>query len=244
MTGSLIAALSLGLLGSFHCVGMCGPIALALPVHQLSPFKKITAMFSYNFGRAVTYSVIGLLFGAIGKGFSIFSLQQILSVVLGSIILLSVLLPSHIIKQFSFTNKFYLVFNYVKSKIGRLIQNKSAGSLFLIGLLNGLLPCGMVYIALAGAMATGNELKGALFMAVFGLGTFPLMLSLTWFSDLISIKFRTYIRTAVPYLISVMAILMILRGMNLGIPYVSPKLETMKKAESGMVEQKLKCCHK
>lgn len=116
-----------------------------------------------------------------------------------------------------------------------LFTQRSYSSLFAIGLLNGLLPCGLVYIALAGALASGTALNGALFMAAFGLGTIPMMMSLSWFANVISVRFRSGLRMAFPYLISVMAILMILRGMNLGIPYLSPKMEA---------NGNKTCCHK
>ncbi|MGZ4043606.1 MAG: sulfite exporter TauE/SafE family protein, partial [Bacteroidia bacterium] len=98
---SIVAAISLGLLGSFHCIGMCGPIALALPVHQATVFRKVVAILLYNSGRIITYSLLGLLFGIIGQGFAVFGLQQVLSVSLGTLILLSIILPKKFVSRFS-----------------------------------------------------------------------------------------------------------------------------------------------
>lgn len=251
---SVIAAISLGLLGSFHCIGMCGPIALALPVHQSSPLRKTVAILLYNSGRIVTYSLLGLLFGIIGEGFAVFGLQQILSISLGILILLSIILPKKIVSGFSATNKLSSLFGKLKSALSSLFSNRNLFSLFSIGVLNGLLPCGLVYMAIAGAVATGKTTDSVLFMIFFGMGTVPVMLSLSWFSNLISVKFRNGIRTTMPYLVSVMAILMIFRGLNLGIPYISPSyhqedktVSCCEKPAAVTVPEKgevMECCHK
>lgn len=233
----LISALSLGLLGSFHCVGMCGPIALALPVHQLSFWGKLKGILLYNFGRIFTYALLGGLFGLLGKSFVIAGFQQMASITLGALILIMVLLPESVYAKFKITSQIYSYAGKLKNKLGILFKKNNLSSLFFIGTLNGLLPCGLVYLGIAGAIATGDSLSGALFMAVFGLGTIPAILALALFSSNIKVSFRNKINKAMPYFISVMAILLILRGMNLGIPYVSPQLSSTK-AECH------KCCHK
>jgi sulfite exporter TauE/SafE len=222
----IIAAITLGFLGSFHCIGMCGPIALALPIHKASGIKKILLVLSYNFGRVATYLVFGAFAGLIGQSFFIAGYQQILSVTIGILILLTLFFSSgkrgaHILRSnlFSF-------FNTIKTKLGKLFLKSGLHSLFLIGLLNGLLPCGLVYIGIAGAIATGDIFRGALFMAVFGTGTIPVMLSLPLVGGIISVDARNKIRKTVPVIVGFMAILLILRGLNLGIPYVSPKVNT------------------
>ncbi len=239
----LWAAISLGLLGSLHCVGMCGPIALSLPVQGKSQSSRFVSILIYNAGRIITYSALGALFGLVGQGFAIFGLQQILSIVLGVIILLSVLLPGDLFAQFSFTSKFYQLFSKIKVSLGNMFQNRSTKALFYIGLLNGLLPCGLIYMAITGALASGSVINGALFMALFGLGTVPAMFSVAWFSNLISVKFRLGITKAMPYVVSVMAVLLILRGMNLGIPYISPKMDEQCHTEV-TTAPKVECCHK
>ena len=237
-----VAAISLGLLGSFHCVGMCGPLALALPIHHKSTFFKISSVFAYNIGRALTYFLLGVLFGLVGQGFAIFGLQQVLSVSLGALILLSLIIPKFFNHGSLFGPRIQSFVGRLKSVMADFINNGRAGSFLFIGLLNGLLPCGLVYMAIAGAIATGSSLNGGLFMAFFGLGTIPAMFGIMWFGQLISIKFRSGIRKAFPYMMSVIAIMMILRGLNLGIPYLSPKMGT-DKTEVSCHEQKA-CCHK
>jgi uncharacterized protein len=220
----LLAALSLGFLGSFHCIGMCGPIAMALPLGRESKFKRIAGSILYNSGRLTTYAVIGLCFGLLGKGFVIGGYQQILSIALGVIILLGVLIPSSVTSSFGLTKVIFPFVSKVKSLLSNLFRQKSFASLFLIGILNGLLPCGLVYLGVAGAIATGDALKGSLFMMMFGLGTMPAMLFVSLAAATISLQWRNRIRRGVPVFVAMTACVLILRGMNLGIPYLSPEL--------------------
>jgi len=240
----LIAAISLGLLGSFHCIGMCGPIALALPVHQYSPLKKYLSIIIYNFGRAFTYSLLGLVFGLLGQSFYLGGFQQSLSITLGVFILLILLFsytPVNSILKFNFLNR---PINTLKNNLGKLFNKKGIHFLFLIGLLNGLLPCGFVYMAIAGAAATGNYLDGAVFMFVFGLGTIPVMLSISVFGQFISVRYRNAIHKSVPVLVSIMAVLLIVRGLNLGIPMLSPeyKKEIVTVNNAPKKHVVIKCC--
>jgi sulfite exporter TauE/SafE len=240
----LIAAIVLGFLGGFHCVGMCGPIAMALPVHNKSASQKVITILIYNFGRIVTYSAFGLLFGAVGQSFVLFGLQQALSIVLGSLILLFVIISYFGKVNNPILSKAYFFINAVKSKLSNLFSKRNYSAFFSIGLLNGLLPCGLVYMALAGAIATGSIVNGALFMIFFGLGTLPFMFAVTYYSNLISLKVRNHMRKVVPVVVALMAVLMILRGMNLGIDYISPKLTQEKCEVTSEGKEKLDCCHK
>jgi len=232
-----LAAISLGFLGSFHCIGMCGPIALSIPVKRDSPFSAFLGSLIYNSGRIVTYGVLGFLFGMLGRGFVVAGWQSFLSVGLGVIILLSLFLPRFSILKIQ-TGFLFRLFEKVKIRMGKLFGVYTNRSLFIIGLLNGLLPCGLVYLGIAGSIATGDILKGSLFMMGFGLGTFPAMMLISVARDLISIRFRQGIRKAVPVFAGVMAIMLILRGLNLGIPYVSPSIEV----SEGMTQHN--CCKK
>ncbi len=232
----IIAALTMGFLGSFHCVGMCGPIALALPVGHFSGSSKIAAILLYNIGRIITYAAFGVLFGLIGQSFALAGFQQIMSLVIGCILLIVVLFP------YSWSQKMRIakwngLVNKVKMKLGLLFKQRSFSTLFSIGLLNGLLPCGLVYIAIAGSIAVADTAKGALFMALFGAGTIPAMFTITIVKDFISLNVRNKIQKAVPVFVGVMALLLILRGLNLGIPYISPKVQ---KGEC----TKMSCCAK
>ena len=233
----LLAAISLGFLGSFHCIGMCGPIALTIPVKRTSSLSIIGGGLVYNLGRIFTYACLGLIFGLLGQGFVLAGGQSILSVVLGIIILVLLLFP-HMTGKYLRAGILFGLVEKLKATLRRLFGMHSLRALLFIGILNGLLPCGLVYLGIAGAVATGDVLKGALFMAAFGAGTLPAMLAITVIRDYISVRFRQGIRSVMPMLVGAMAVLLILRGMNLGIPYVSPSIESNGKTECH------KCCHK
>lgn len=232
ITTLIIAALALGFLGSFHCIGMCGPIALSLPVQHLKGFQKIFGILIYNLGRALTYFLLGILFGVIGMSFQLFGWQQILSIALGSLLIL-VFVFSVFSKRFLKSSVLLQKWNQKISKIiVPLFHRKGFDALFLIGFLNGLLPCGLVYMAIAGALATGNILTSGLFMAAFGLGTMPAMMATSFAAGMITLKMRNTIKKSFPYLLGIMGILLLLRGMNLGIPYLSPVLGNTHQVEN------------
>ena len=218
------AAMAMGMLGSFHCVGMCGPLALSLPLSSNSLWAKFSGAFLYNAGRIVTYAAFGTVFGFIGSSVALFGYQQWLSVMMGVAIIVLVVLPKRITALKS-GNAVLAFFERLRAGLGKLFFKKSASSLFAIGLLNGLLPCGLVYMAAAGAVATGGIKSSVLFMVFFGLGTLPVMWSIAFFGNYIGITVRQKIRKAYPYMMTLMACLLILRGLGLGIPYVSPKMD-------------------
>lgn len=224
----ILAAFTMGLLGSFHCVGMCGPLALSLPLNSNSIWAKFSGALLYNTGRIITYSVFGLLFGIIGKSAAMFGFQQWFSILLGVLIIFLVVLPKRIpvLNNENFITAF---FKKIRLGLGDLFFRKGYSSLFTIGILNGLLPCGLVYMAAAGAVATGEVSSSVLFMVFFGLGTLPIMWSLAFLGNYVSIGLRQRIRKAYPYLMMLMGCLLILRGMGLGIPYVSPEMKTEKR---------------
>ena len=221
-------AFMIGIVGSFHCVGMCGPLALSLPLSNNSFTAKLTGAFIYNAGRIVTYSLFGLIFGLIGQTAALFGFQQWLSIGAGALILFFIIMPKKYKIQgiaSNYTNGFFAT---IRAKLGRLFTQKNHASLFVIGLLNGLLPCGLVYMAVAGAIAAGDIGKSILFMAAFGLGTLPIMWSIAFFGNYVGVSLRQKIRKAYPYMMTIMACLLILRGLGLGIPYVSPKMKVDK----------------
>lgn len=230
----LIAAITLGFFGSFHCIGMCGPIALALPIHQFSPLKKYIGILLYNFGRVITYTLLGLLFGLLGQTFFLGGLQQALSITLGILLLLGLIATYTQWFQTPQLQFIYQAVNSLKNQLGNLFNKQGLHFLFFIGLLNGLLPCGLVYLGIAGAVATGSFDKGALFMFYFGLGTIPMMYAVAYLGQFVSMNFRNVIKRAMPFVIATMAILLILRGLNLGIPYVSPVIEQQSSATGKM----------
>jgi uncharacterized protein len=225
MIALLISGLLLGIFGSLHCVGMCGPIALALPIHQYSKFKKYLAVVLYNLGRAVTYGLLGLVFGSIGQSFYLVNLQQSVSIVMGLFLLASVFLAHTNALSFFKLNFLRQAIQVLKIQVTLLFKKNGLSYLFLIGLLNGLLPCGLVYMAMAVAIASGHALSGLLLMFAFGLGTFPIMIALIAFGQAVNMQYRNAFKKSMPYITALMAIILIMRGLNLGIPYLSPKYE-------------------
>ena len=218
----LWTAFLIGLLGSFHCVGMCGPIAMALPAGFGSKATLIFSRVLYNAGRIVSYSIMGLLFGMFGKAFVFAGLQQWLSIAAGIVLLILAFYAFNLEGRLLQFKAFSRINHFVKKSLSKLLKINSQSSLLLIGVLNGFLPCGFVYIGLVGATATGSPSYGMLYMAFFGLGTFPLMLGVSILGSVISMKTRRTIKTASPYVLALFAILFIMRGLNLGIPYISP----------------------
>ncbi|MBL7703607.1 MAG: sulfite exporter TauE/SafE family protein [Ferruginibacter sp.] len=237
MAQLFLVAFMIGIVGSFHCVGMCGPLAFALPLNNNSMASKVVGAFLYNAGRIVTYAVFGLIFGLIGQTAALFGFQQWLSIATGAVILIFILMPKKFKMQHTAASYTNGAFSRLRSALARLFTQKNNRSLFIIGLLNGLLPCGLVYMAVAGAIGTGNAMSSILFMAAFGLGTLPVMWSVAFFGNYVGLQLRQKIRQLYPYMMALMACLLILRGMGLGIPYVSPKMNAEKVKVHG-------CCAK
>ena len=219
----LLTALIFGLLGSFHCVGMCGPIAFLLPVDRNNNVKKVGQIFLYHFGRILSYSILGLTFGLVGTSLNLFGMQQQLSIFIGLLMLVVVFIPQRTFNKYNFSRPIYKLISKVKSALGKELKKKTPDTFLTIGFLNGFLPCGLVYMAIFGAIASGNALQGSLYMAMFGLGTIPLMTSAVYLGNFLNAQVRQRIRRAIPVFVVVIACLFIIRGLGLGIPYVSPK---------------------
>lgn len=224
-----LSALVFGLLGSFHCVGMCGPIAFMLPIDRKNKLKGFLQILSYHLGRLFSYSLIGLLFGFLGKSFYFFGLQQQLSIIVGVSMILVIIFPTFFSKV-NFSKNINKVIFKVKDALGKELKKKRNDTFFTIGFLNGFLPCGLVYMAVFGALATTNAFSGSLYMFIFGLGTIPLMTSVVYLGNFAKGNFRRNIQKAIPIVVVVIGVLFVLRGLGLGIPYVSPLEPTLNTA--------------
>jgi sulfite exporter TauE/SafE len=219
-------AFFIGLFGSVHCVGMCGPLALAVPSFQTRWWLIVSDKLLYNIGRVITYSFLGLLIGFIGRQLWLSGLQQGVSIVSGMLIILA---------AFSRIFKIHLPGSKLLLPVNRLLNyalRHKAGHL-VIGLLNGFLPCGFVYLALVGAINTASPIAASAYMFWFGIGTFPLMLLAMVSSGFIGPAIRRRINKGMPYLMVCLGLWFMLRGMGLNIPYLSPQ-----KQASGISE-----CH-
>lgn len=226
------AAILLGLMGSLHCLGMCGPIALALPVHTMSKGARITSVTLYNLGRILTYGLIGLVFGLAGWGIVLSGFQQVLSIALGILLILAAFFPLLMSKmRIPFFDR---LVGKLKQAMGKYLKTRKVPAFFVLGLLNGLLPCGLVYVALAGALASGTALNGTMFMLGFGFGTAPAMVALPLLGGLVKPQQWVKLKKLIPYTLALFGVLLLLRGLDLGIPFISPQM-----TESGTMD----CCH-
>jgi len=211
-------ALLLGLVGSTHCAGMCGPLTLALPNGGNSRISFFSGRLAYNIGRVMTYSLLGLVFGSIGGTVSLAGWQQALSIALG----LALLVGLFCTKQNWLAAATSGLVTRLKTRMGRVLKSRTHGGLVMLGLLNGLLPCGLVYVAGAGAAATGSVLHGLGYMAAFGAGTIPLMLAISLSGRMVPLSWRLKLQRMVPVFVFLAAMLLILRGLGLGVPFISP----------------------
>ncbi|WMI69892.1 sulfite exporter TauE/SafE family protein [Mangrovimonas sp. YM274] len=222
----LWTAFILGLLGSLHCVGMCGPIAFMLPVDRSNSFKKVGQIAIYHFGRILAYSIMGFVFGLIGKSLYLFGIQQQLSIAIGVLMILAILLPQGNWATSRVTTPIFKGISKIKQGLGKALQKRTADTFLTIGFLNGFLPCGLVYMAIFGAIANHNMLEGSLYMVLFGLGTVPLMTSAIYLGKFLNTTVKQRIQKAIPVFVVIIGLLFILRGLGLGIPYLSPAPST------------------
>ena len=238
----LFTALLLGLLGSFHCLGMCGPIAFILPVDRKNKFKMSLQTLLYHLGRMTAYGLLGLLFGYFGKGISMLGFQQKISLIMGILMVILAFVPASKVLRFKPLASWNKIVYFIKNTLGDYLQKRSTLGFYVIGFFNGLLPCGLVYMALVGAMATGDPWLGALYMMVFGLGTAPMMTLAIYLGNFVSVKLRNKINKLIPYAVVIVGILFILRGLNLGIKYISPTgnmIEKMKENKYKKMTKKI-----
>jgi len=170
-----------------------------------------------------------------GREFAFAGFQQYISISIGIIILFYYLTPGKYKGKLSTTLPYKLLSNFVKGAFKRITKDGSPLSLFLFGIINGFLPCGFVYVAIGGAITTGSAVSGAAFMALFGLGTTPVLLATALLGRFLNVKIRHTMNKLIPVFAVILAILFILRGLNLGIEYISPKL-------SGDVLEQSKTC--
>ncbi|MCC7051365.1 MAG: sulfite exporter TauE/SafE family protein [Bacteroidia bacterium] len=235
----LTSAILLGIVSSLHCVGMCGPLMLALPMRALN--NQSFHFFLYQFGRITMYALLGFIFGWLGETVKLQTSQQVLSIVTGIIILVVWVVP----KKYNQAvwNPAYYITKVVTRFFGVGVKTTRTPNYWLLGMINGLLPCGVVYLAVMSAIALGSPIKSAAFMLTFGIGTIPALLGLAYLNqNITSLKLfsKIKINTVLPVLSILVACLLIVRGLNLGIPYLSPKLQT----DMSVAQCAKSCCYK
>ena len=211
-----------GLISSLHCIGMCGPIAMMLPVDHNNPTRKALQVMTYHIGRLTAYALLGLAFGMLGKGLYLAGLQQQVSIGVGIMMIVIAVVPERIFAKYNFSKPVYKLISNLKSILGKQFKKKSFDALFTIGFLNGLLPCGLVYAALFGAIAMQNVALGMTYMILYGIGTVPMMSLIVYTSGLLSMPMRNKLQKGIPVVMVCLGVLFIIRGMGLGIPFLSP----------------------
>lgn len=211
-------AFIVGLLGSLHCVGMCGPIALAMPFQTQNRWQTTGNILLYNSGRILTYSLLGTLIGFLGQTIALAGLQIYFSLGLGVLMLVVAVFSINIESHMQRIPLLFRLNTWVKERMAVLLRKEKLKTLFSLGMLNGLLPCGLVYLAIVGAVATANVWQGALYMALFGAGTIPLLLSTALLGQFIPLKWRGQLKRMLPVLYLFFALLFIARGLNFEIP--------------------------
>ena len=218
----LYTALLFGLFGSFHCIGMCGPIAFMLPIDRNQKVRGIWQTTLYHLGRIFSYALIGALFGLLGKGFYFFGLQQQISIAVGLVMILSIVAPK-LFSKFSISKPIYRFTSSIKNRLGQSLKRKESSTFFTIGFLNGLLPCGLVYMAMIASLTSTTMIEGVLYMMLFGLGTVPLMSAVVILGNLTNYVNRQKIQKVIPFVVVIIGFVFVLRGLGLGIPYISPE---------------------
>jgi sulfite exporter TauE/SafE len=210
----IYSAFILGFAGSLHCAAMCGPLVMAVPAGERGALSRLI----YNAGRLGTYALLGALFGFIGWTLIFAGLQCALSITAGTAVLAGVALST----RAAWNIRLASVFVPFKRAFARLVRHRNAGGMFLLGGLNGLLPCGLVYVAAALAAASGGTFRGTEVMLAFGLGTAPMMLGIGFAQSIPQVAARLRWRRVLSYCSVLAGVMLILRGLSLGIPYVSP----------------------
>jgi sulfite exporter TauE/SafE len=173
----MISAFIIGLAGSLHCVGMCGPLMISL---NSNGSRKSFA--SYHTGRLLVYSGLGLAFGIVGQGLALLEVQRVLAIIMGVFIIILYAVPS---TRIWIEKQYYesIVFASIRKKMNSYFS--SGSKWFVAGVLNGLIPCGLIYLALAGSLLLAKPLLGMGFMFLFGLGTLPALILISFFEALI-----------------------------------------------------------
>lgn len=213
-------AFTIGLIGSLHCAGMCGPLAMMAPLSSPNPRHTTAARLAYNLGRILTYTLLGALVGAVGQAVAWAGVQRWISIATG-ILVVAAFASS---KPFFLTPTASLGVGRLKGIFSVLLKQRSIGSVFALGTLNGLLPCGLVYVACSASATTAHPFLGMAYMAAFGLGTLPMMLAITFSGQAIPPRIRFRLQRLIPLCGLTVGALLIVRGLSLGIPYISPDL--------------------
>ncbi len=208
------AALSIGLIGGMHCTVMCAPLMLGVFKNK----ARTLSFFAYQLGRIFTYMILGVLLALFGEGLSLLGWQSALSILMALLIVYFYVVPSKY-KVFNKLNHWEAYpYQWLKNSFRKFLGKSDVGSRFSIGLLNGLLPCGLVYMALLSSVATETVWESAFYMLFFGLGTVPWIVASVWAGQFTFKKLNRFTANLKPVLAFTLAAFLFLRG--LGVEFI------------------------
>lgn len=224
---ALAAAFLIGLAGSLHCIGMCGPLAMVVPLRG----KRWLSIAVYNIFRVMMYALLGFIFGSLGTQLNFLESGQRISLVMGIAVLLFFVMPA-LWPRSQLMNRWNMAATKLYGRLAKPVMSYQGwASPAMLGLLNGLLPCGLIYVALAGAVASGSGLNGAIIMAAIGVGTWPAMVSMMALRKYFKSWMQRGSRFVLPVVAGILGLSLVVRGLNLDIPYLSPKVEKVSTAD-------------
>ena len=206
----LLTAFILGLMGSWHCIAMCGPIALMIPKGKSG--KTFLPLLLYHGGKILAYALVGIAMGSLALFFTSFDFQSVLLIAAGSLMIVVALFPILFNKMEAQGSRFFRPLVRVKTKLTAALNKENIEFSFYVGFLNGFIPCGMVYLAGIGAMAQPTFVEGILFMVFFGLGTFPFMSILILASQYFKTRFVKHANSLRMVGLLLVGIFMLYRG--------------------------------
>lgn len=225
----------MGVAGSLHCAGMCGPIMLFMPFHQLKGIRRAAGIALYHLARVSVYALMAWFLFSFRDLFNP-RLQQYVSITLGSVLLIA-----GVVSFLPVNGKWKVQLpwsGFVKQRLGVYMGNPRLYGIAVSGMLNGLLPCGLVYMALSAALTLGSPGQAVMFTYAFGLGTMPMLIGITFFRNWIVLRKGLSLRKFTPAVVFLFGCIFFVRGLNLGIPYLSPGIQV----NNGTIHSS--CCHK
>jgi sulfite exporter TauE/SafE len=221
---------------------MCGPIAMSIPLDRSSNTSIFFGALQYNLGRVITYFVLGIIIGSIGLSIHAIGILQWISILAGVGLILFAW-RKYLGKALFGRVPDFKFQRFIGGGFRKVLNSNWPLKLLLIGGINGLLPCGMVYVALLNAMLTGDIIMSGTAMAGFGIGTLPGLMIVAFMANMVGSNTRQRLNKVVPYLLSVVGLLIVLRGMNLDIPYISPKISVSQQTTEEPTNIEVSCCH-
>lgn len=207
----MIAGFIIGFVGSLHCIGMCGPLTLMM----MGSRRTFSSFVLYHAGRIMVYVLLGLILGIIGHSIQLMELQKVITIVLGAALILLYGIPKfrNRLESWYYNSWFN---KQIRKVLSRQLSIKKRW--MLSGAANGFLPCGLTYVAAAGAIVLPSYTEAALFMIVFGLGTIPALALFTITGASLATRFKRFIPNTISLIAILSGSLLLLRGLLMTLP--------------------------